>query len=869
MAAHPRRLTMLRESALCAVASLFLSTAIAQSSLHPLDLGTLGIDTFAFGINASGQVVGTARVPPFTAHPFLWQNGTITDLDPRGSEGQGARGINDLGQVVGEMRAPPSFRLHAVMWQNGTVIDLGSQFGAPSDINNSSQIVGSIGAVLWQNGTVTDLNTRLPTNSGWHLQAATAINDAGQIVGYGSTANGTRAFLLDNHAITDLSTLGGNSSEATGINNRGVVVGFSKTATGGETHAFLWQHGTLTDLGTLGGDTSQARGINELGQVVGESTVISRNPSERGFLWQNGAMIDLNTLIDPLIPPNTGWVLARAYALNNAGQIVGDGGHNGRGRAFLLDLNECVDTDHNGNPDNDGDGLCDNWETEGIDFNHDGVIDLELYDVNKDGVIDASEKADLNHKDVYVEIDWMALHRPLVNALQRVIKSFADAPVSNPDGKTGIRLHLLIDEEAVAHQTVSTFGAPGSVATSDFDNTKSTHFGTASERTDLNALKLLAAKRLVFRYALFIHDLPGGMGISGLGEQPGNDFVVSLGRYAAVGGHGRGNSDQQAGTFMHELGHTLGLDHGGEDNVNCKPNYLSVMSWSRQFDGSPVIGRQLDYSRQALPTLDKNHLNEPAGIQGPAGFKTSYVPPPIPLRQRVVPTDQPIDWNLDGDVVDTGVTVDITGPCDPTNTPVLQGSEDWSRLQYSFKTSPNFADGVHSTVVNQPRELTLETALQMSSDTDGDGVTNLMDNCPTVVNPEQEDRDQNGIGDVCEAIPPCATNVTTQLSITRGGYRRNSATGHYVQQVTLKNLGAIAVLGPVAITLDGMSSNVTLVNAAGNTSCAGPRSAYLAVNVGGDEVLSSGEMATAVLEFSNPTNTGITYNARVLSGANR
>ncbi len=30
---------------------------------------------------------------------------------------------------------------------------------------------------------------------------------------------------------------------------------------------------------------------------------------------------------------------------------------------------------------------------------------------------------------------------------------------------------------------------------------------------------------------------------------------------------------------MHELGHNLGLRHGGMDDLNCKPNYLSVMNY--------------------------------------------------------------------------------------------------------------------------------------------------------------------------------------------------------------------------------------------------------------------------------------------------
>jgi probable HAF family extracellular repeat protein len=50
------------------------------------------------------------------------------------------------------------------------------------------------------------------------------------------------------------------------------------------------------------------------------------------FLWQNGRMIGLNNLI----PTNSGWELEDAYNINNKGQIVGQGIHNGKYRSFLL-----------------------------------------------------------------------------------------------------------------------------------------------------------------------------------------------------------------------------------------------------------------------------------------------------------------------------------------------------------------------------------------------------------------------------------------------------------------------------------------------------------------------------------------------------
>ena len=37
--------------------------------------------------------------------------------------------------------------------------------------------------------------------------------------------------------------------------------------------------------------------------------------------------------------------------------------------------------------------------------------------------------------------------------------------------------------------------------------------------------------------------------------------------------------DEELGTPAHELGHTLNLEHGGRQQRNYKPNYLSVMHY--------------------------------------------------------------------------------------------------------------------------------------------------------------------------------------------------------------------------------------------------------------------------------------------------
>jgi probable HAF family extracellular repeat protein len=70
-------------------------------------------------------------------------------------------------------------------------------------MNNAGQVVGYARgtggnyAFLYLNGAIVDLNTLIPSNSGWTLTSAAAINDAGQIAGTGQIGGATHAFRLD------------------------------------------------------------------------------------------------------------------------------------------------------------------------------------------------------------------------------------------------------------------------------------------------------------------------------------------------------------------------------------------------------------------------------------------------------------------------------------------------------------------------------------------------------------------------------------------------------------------------------------------------------------------------------------------------
>ena len=350
--------------------------------------------------------------------------------------------------------------------------------------------------------------------------------------------------------------------------------------------------------------------------------------------------------------------------------------------------------------DTDGDSLEDGWEIFGIDANSDGTIDLDL----------SSLGADPLHKDIFVEVDFMQLHQPNADAMNDLVTAFAISPVSNPDGLNGINLHIQVDN-AMAHINCITVW-------SGFDSLKSALFGTSSQRADPNASNILAAKRLVYHYGLFVHG-QCNTGYSGIGERPGDDFIISRGNSAA--GHNSliNGRTQDAGIFMHEIGHNFGLRHGGGDIVNCKPNYLSTMKYNRMY---PVYipDRPLDYSREKIDDLVESNLDESKGVPSTSGLKTMYGPHIFPdISYKISLTGIAIDWNRDGDSEDSGVMADINlfvgiPDCSVAGLQTLTGFNDWSNLVYNFRTTNNFAPAEHQDPLDTP-ELTNEEIKAMQT----------------------------------------------------------------------------------------------------------------------------------------------------------
>ena len=236
----------------------------------------------------------------------LWQKGTIQDLGTLGGPDAGAGAINQKGQVLGNSYTNAALNpttgfatMHPFLWEQGTITDLGTLggtiagsgfFNANGLLNNLGQVVGGstlagdagcpdaciFHPYLWTNpGPMQDLGT-LGGNNG----VAVAINDAGEVIGSADLPeNVSHAFLWKNSVMTDLGTLHGDHfSNAYGINSLGQVVGESCPQSC-ENHLFdravLWENGSIFDLNSLiasgqsGLRLRIAFAINDRGEIAG------------------------------------------------------------------------------------------------------------------------------------------------------------------------------------------------------------------------------------------------------------------------------------------------------------------------------------------------------------------------------------------------------------------------------------------------------------------------------------------------------------------------------------------------------------------------------------------------------------------------
>ncbi len=183
--------------------------AIVVDGATTTDLGVLhgGAWSAAYGINATGDVTGYGDTSSGHFRAFVWtpgggmaMMGTLGGLDSYGMA------INDSGVVAGHSSNAGGY-IQAFISAGGGLIDLGTLGGMSSyayGINDAGAVVGystmidaGMHAFIYEGGTMLDLNGMIASGSGWMLNAAYAIDGAGEIVGTGTYNGAEHEFRLE------------------------------------------------------------------------------------------------------------------------------------------------------------------------------------------------------------------------------------------------------------------------------------------------------------------------------------------------------------------------------------------------------------------------------------------------------------------------------------------------------------------------------------------------------------------------------------------------------------------------------------------------------------------------------------------------
>lgn len=300
--------------------------------------------------------------------------------------------------------------------------------------------------------------------------------------------------------------------------------------------------------------------------------------------------------------------------------------------------------------DTDSDGLGDGDEA----FGTPGALDLPALGAHP------------RRRDILLEMDWVQdnagcalhTHRPPVAAIEEVKAIFAAIPSINPDGTSGV--NLIVDYgQGPPFTGGSLIAAPAS--------------GNIS-MTELQQIYLPAHfainRRGYFRYSIHAHHLQeAGFHYSGVAVGDAN--LVTLGCQYDHDGY-------QRNVMAHELGHNLGLLHGGDDACENKPNYNSLMSYNvlyhgldidcdRFSDGIDFVG----FSQGTRRPLHKSSLVEQDGVC-PAGH----------------PLAKPVDWNLNGVIDAQPVALDLACP----GVAVITDFDDVANMDFTLRAPPDAAE---------------------------------------------------------------------------------------------------------------------------------------------------------------------------------
>jgi len=381
------------------------------------------------------------------------------------------------------------------------------------------------------------------------------------------------------------------------------------------------------------------------------------------------------------------------------------------------------------------------------------------------------------HKDVYLEIDWQDClkegcpgdmwgrtdslgldtthHAPNISGIAILRRHFANGPQSNPDGRNGISLHVLIDERLEHVPNCDTL--EGGIAV------KAKHFGSPlAHRDNLKKDNILKARKMVYRYAWSGHSRSNEdnkkcrtpwlietflTGITALYHLPdydysrygevnlgGNDIIITLGPLWICPYKGRNVTlVSQCSTDALKPWQALNPFDGKilPDTVGIYPARVedergNVLKFARP------VSKQLE---KIDPALEDNDNDGTAALWSRSlsrllsyalGANNTHLDQNYPQRRFGGLELKPIQW-----------PEEILYAPQPTDGTPL------SKNAFSF---PLHGRPVSGQILASSGEVSQNEMI----DLDNDGIDDFIDNCPDIPNIEQADLDDDNIGDICD-----------------------------------------------------------------------------------------------------------------------
>ena len=232
-------------------------------------------NTNGIGITAGGEIFGSFVDWENRQHGFVYINGVFQQVDAFLASTTVVDGVTDAGLIYGSYASEFDNSVHGFLDNNGsfTTVDVPGAFATTvADVNPAGEIVGTYTDASYGGHGFVDINGNFST-----IDPAASISTSlvgvsanGQVLAgnYEDSSSNSWGFIDDNGVITTISVPGAINSGVSAINDAGEVVGYYSDSAG-NVHGFVDQNGVVTSVSVSGASETDIGGISDSGIITG------------------------------------------------------------------------------------------------------------------------------------------------------------------------------------------------------------------------------------------------------------------------------------------------------------------------------------------------------------------------------------------------------------------------------------------------------------------------------------------------------------------------------------------------------------------------------------------------------------------------